>query len=195
MAVPAMYLFSNDMGGTPMLREEMPPPSVHIRDVTRADLDALAALRPTRELHAARVCNDIDDDAKRYFLAEASRGDSGADRAPVGFGVIYFRGEPTWRRPDRVPLIMDLWVAPRRRRRGVGGALLHALEDAARARGFSCVFLQVQPQRDPAVVAMYQRRGYQKLQEQPYRDLYAEVDDAGVLRESQALILDMQKWL
>jgi ribosomal protein S18 acetylase RimI-like enzyme len=166
---------------------------VHVRDVTRGDLDALAALRPTRELHAARVCNDIDDDAKRYFLAETAAGDDA--RRPVGFGVIYFRGEPTWRRPDRVPLIMDLWVAPSMRRRGVGGMILGALEDAARARGFPCCFLQVQPQRDPAVAAMYERRGYQRLQPEPYRDLYAEVDDAGVLRESQALILDMQKWL
>ncbi len=167
--------------------------SVHVRDVTRGDLDALAALRPTRELHAARVCNDIDDDAKRYFLAELST--DANDRLPAGFRVIYIRGEFTRRRPDRVPLIMDLWVAPSLRRRGVGGMILDALEDAARARGFPCCFLQVQPQRDPAVVAMYERRGYQRLQQQPYRDLYAEVDDAGVLRESQALILDMQKWL
>jgi ribosomal protein S18 acetylase RimI-like enzyme len=172
-----------------------PPFNIRVRDVTRGDLDALAALRPTRELHAARVCNDIDDDAKRYFLAEMSSGDAGDVRRPVGFGVIYFRGEPTWRRPDRVPLIMDLWVAPKLRRRGVGGMILRACEDAARARSFPCVFLQVQPQRDPAVVAMYERRGYQRLQQEPYRDLYAEVDDAGVLRESQALILDMQKWL
>ena len=174
----------------------MPTPTPHnirVRDVTRGDLDALAALRPTRELHAARVCTDIDDDAKRYFLAEITGGDDG--RTPVGFGVIYFRGEPTWRRPDRVPLIMDLWVAPKMRRRGVGAMILHALEDAARGRGFPCVFLQVQPQRDPGVLAMDERRGYQRLQQQPYRDLYAEVDDAGVLRESQALILDMQKWL
>src|SRR5688500_2922416 len=78
---------------------------IHVRDVTRGDLDALAALRPTRELHAARVCSDIDDDAKRYFLAEMSgSSDAGDARRPVGFGVIYFRGEPTWRRPDRVPL-------------------------------------------------------------------------------------------
>jgi len=167
--------------------------SVHVRDVSRGDLDALAALRPTRELHAARVCNDIDDDAKRYFLAEIA--DADHVRRPIGFGVIYFRGEVTWRRPDRVPLIMDLWVAPKLRRRGVGDMILRALEDAARARGFPCVFLQVQPQRNAAAVAMYQRRGYQKLQESPYRDLYAEVDDAGVLREAQTLILDMQKWL
>ena len=170
-------------------------PSVHVRDVTRADLDALAALRPTRELHAARLCNDIDDDAKRYFLAEISDDDGGGDHRPIGFGVIYFRGEVTWRRPDRVPLIMDLWVAPKLRRRGVGDMILRALEDAARARSFPCVFLQVQPLRDPAVVAMYERRGYQRLQQEPYRDLYAEVDDAGVLREAQTLILDMQKWL
>ncbi len=171
---------------------------LHIRDVTRGDLDALAALRPTRALHAERVCRDIDDDAKRYLLAETVDNDDDDDedaRRPIGFGVIYFRGDPAWRRPEQVPLVMDLWVAPRFRRRGVGAAIMRALEEAARARGFPCVYLQVQPARDPAVVAMYQRMGYQKLQDKPYRDRYAEVDDAGVLRESDALILDMQKWL
>jgi ribosomal protein S18 acetylase RimI-like enzyme len=170
------------------MRFAMSATSVKIRDVTRTDLDALTELRPPRGLHADRVCRDIDDDAKRYVLAEL-------DDRPVGFGVIYFRGDPMWDRPDQVPLMMDLWVAPPLRRRGIGAAILHFLENAARARGFPCVYLPVCAERNPAVIRMYERLGYQKLQQRPYKDFYAEVDEHGAVREGQELILDMRKWL
>ena len=160
-----------------------------IRDATPADLDALTALRPPRGLHAERIANSPDAAAdRRYVLAEL-------DNRPVGFGVIYFRGDPMWQRPDRVPLMMDLWVAPHLRGRGIGRRIAEFLEQSARARGFPCVYLQVQPERNPRVTRMYERLGYQKLQPQPYKDHYAEVDEAGNLREGETLILDMRKWL
>ena len=37
--------------------------------------------------------------------------------------------------------------------------------------------------------------GYQKLQQRPYKDVYAEIDELGNVRESKELILDMRKWL
>jgi ribosomal protein S18 acetylase RimI-like enzyme len=163
-------------------------PDIFIRDVIVADLDALTALRPTRELHAERIATHCDDADKRYILAMI------ANRV-VGFGVIYFRGDPMWNRPDQVPLIMDLWVAPAYRGRGIGRRIAEFLERAARERGFACVYLQVQSQRNPAAVEMYQRMGYQKLQQQPHKALYAEVDERGQIREGEEFILDMQKWL
>ena len=159
-----------------------------IRDVTLADLDALTALRPPRTLHAERIAPQTDDADKRYLLALL-------ENRPVGFGVIYFRGDPLWDRPDQVPLIMDLWVAPAHRRRGIGRRLAESLESAARARGFACCYLQVRAERNPQVIEMYQRMGYQKLQQRPYRDVYAEVDEQGNVREGKEMILDMQKWL
>jgi ribosomal protein S18 acetylase RimI-like enzyme len=158
-----------------------------IRDVTPADLDALTALRPPRALHAERVATSPDE-GKSYLLAQL------AGRA-VGFGVIYFRGDPMWDRPDQVPLIMDLYVAPEHRRHGIGRRIAAALEEAARARGFGCVYLQVQPERDPHLVRLYERLGYQRLAERPHKDIYAEIDAAGRVHEGEALILDMRKWL
>jgi ribosomal protein S18 acetylase RimI-like enzyme len=170
--------------------------SVIIRDATPADLDALTALRPPRSLHAERIAPRdaaaaaaADDDlGKRYLLALL-------DNRPVGFGVIYFRGDPMWDRPDQVPLIMDLWVAENVRRRGIGRRLAADLESAARARGFPCVYLQVRAERNPHVIEMYQRMGYQKLQQRPRKDFYAEIDEQGNMREGEEMILDMQKWL
>src|SRR5690349_5573815 len=153
---------------------------VLIRDVTPADLDALTALRPPRSLHAERITAQpaADDPDKRYLLALL-------DNRPVAFGVIYFRGEAMWDRPDQVPLIMDLWVAPPHRRRGIGRRLAQSLESSARARGFPCVYLQVRAERNPHVIEVYQRMGYQKLHQRPRKDLYAEIDEQGNVREGE----------
>jgi ribosomal protein S18 acetylase RimI-like enzyme len=170
------------MEGTPSSR-------IVLRDATRADVDALTVLRPPRGLHVDRVpAATGGDHDKRYVLAEV-------DGRPAGFGVIYFRGDPMWQRPERVPLVMDLWVAPHLRGRGIGRSIVDSLEQSARVRGFPCVYLQVQAEKNPRVVRMYERLGYQKLQARPYTDFFAEVDEHGDVRAGEELILDMRKWL
>jgi ribosomal protein S18 acetylase RimI-like enzyme len=167
----------------------LPPIRVTFRDATASDLDALTALRPPRGLHADRIATSAaGGDDKQYLLALI-------ENRPVAFAVIYFRGDPMWQRPDRVPLIMDLYVAPNFRRRGIARRLTQSLESSAASRGFSCVYLQVQSERNPHVIAMYERLGYQKLQQRPYKDFYAEVDERGNVREGEEMILDMRKWL
>ncbi|PAP78315.1 GNAT family N-acetyltransferase [Rubrivirga marina] len=60
----------------------------------------------------------------------------GGDLAGVGSGAIwYVPGEPTGRRSQRRGSVRLLAVAPERRRRGVGSALLRALAEALRQRG------------------------------------------------------------
>jgi ribosomal protein S18 acetylase RimI-like enzyme len=100
-----------------------------------------------------------------------------------------------WERPDQVPLMMDLWVAPRFRRRGVGKSIVRSLEEAARARGFRCVYLQVEAEKNRQAVQIYERMGYEKLEARRHKDLYAEVDEAGTVHEREEVILDMRKWL
>ena len=162
-------------------------PPIVLRDATRADVEALTELRPPRGLHSDRMPSGAAND-KRYVVAEVAG-------RPAGFGVISFRGDPMWERPDQVPLVMDLWVAPHLRGRGIGKRIVESLEDSARARGFQCVYLQVQAERNPDAVRMYERMGYQKLSSRPQVDWYAEVDEHGNVREGEELILDMRKWL
>ena len=144
-------------------------PKITIRDATPADVEALTNLRPPRGIHADRV--GVDPDHK-YVVAEV-------DGRPAAFGVIHFRGDPAWERPEQVPLVMDLYVAPMLRKRGVGTRVLRALEKSARDRGFSCVYLQVQPEQNPQAIEMYRRQGYQQLQAKPYPDPYHSVDEQG----------------
>lgn len=54
--------------------------------------------------------------------------------------------------------VKHLYVAPGARRRGVGTALMDALEDEARRRGASIVLET--GSRQPESIALYRRRGY-----------------------------------
>ena len=154
-----------------------------VRPARRADVKALTELRPPRGLHADRFDQD-----QQYVLAEV-------DGKPAGFGVIQFRGDPMWERPEQVPLVMDVWVAPKLRRRGIGGRVLAVLEQSARERGFSCVYLQVQVDKNPRAVELYRRLGYQTLQARSYPDPYHHVDERGEVHSGVELIVDMRKWL
>ena len=160
---------------------------VVLRDATPRDLEALTALRPPRGLHEDRIPGAAED-GKRYVVAEVQG-------KPAGFGVIYFEGDPMWERPEQVPLVMDLWVAPHLRGRGIGRRIVGKLEQAARERGFSCVYLQVEADKNPQAVSLYRRMGYQPLQARPCRDPYHTVDEDGSVREGAETIVDMQKWL
>ncbi|HEY1771065.1 MAG TPA: GNAT family N-acetyltransferase [Chthoniobacterales bacterium] len=64
--------------------------------------------------------------------------------------------------PDGAPGIAELkrmYVAPGARRGGVAGALVTALEDWARARGYRAMRLET-GRRQPAAIHLYERAGY-----------------------------------
>jgi GNAT superfamily N-acetyltransferase len=89
-----------------------------------------------------------------------------ADFAPPAgtFLVGYLDGEPVCaggikRLDDEAAEIKRMYVVPSARRRGVARALLGALEDAARERGYSVVRLDTGPLQQHAV-ALYRSAGY-----------------------------------
>jgi ribosomal protein S18 acetylase RimI-like enzyme len=71
---------------------------------------------------------------------------------PIGYATAAVpHAEHTW--------ISDLVVVPRWRRRGVGSALLAALQQAAKARGARSLFLEMQTKNYPAI-RLAQKHGY-----------------------------------
>jgi ribosomal protein S18 acetylase RimI-like enzyme len=54
--------------------------------------------------------------------------------------------------------VRQLWVDPRHRRCGIGSALLRRLEDAARSRGGTSIYLETFSFQTPA---LYERNGYE----------------------------------
>jgi ribosomal protein S18 acetylase RimI-like enzyme len=159
-------------------------PRITVRDATTRDIESLTRLRPPRGLHLDR----IDQSKTRYVIAESAG-------KPVAFGVIHFEGDPMWDRPEQAPRVMDLYVAPNLRGKGVGGRVLRALESSARERGFSAVYLQVEPDRNPKALQLYRKLGYQPMQARPYKDFFRSVDERGNVTEGEELVIDMKKWL
>ena len=141
--------------------------SLEIRRITEPDWPILRTIR----LDALRIDPDAfgstyDDQAaypEQRWQAMAAEAASGSDHCVL----IGFRdGEPAGmvrtvrdgRRPS-VFGVYSVWVAPGERRRGVGGALLDAIEDWVRAAGGSELELSVMEDGE-AAQGLYAAHGY-----------------------------------
>jgi GNAT superfamily N-acetyltransferase len=99
-----------------------------------------------------------------------------------GFVVLYLDGEPVacggWRRlpdwPNAVE-IKRMFVVPAYRRRGLARFVLVALEDAARAAGFTQMWLET-GERQPEAMQLYRSAGYAPI------DGYGHYRDAPLAR-------------
>ena len=58
--------------------------------------------------------------------------------------------------------VKRMWTAPEHRRKGHASAVLDALEDAARDRGYSCLRLETGPAQ-PEARSLYECRGYNQI--------------------------------
>lgn len=116
----------------------------------------------------------------RYLAGWGRRGDLGvialdADgERPIGaaWSRLFTEGEPVYGFVDAATPEIAIAVAPEVRGRGVGGALLDALMDAARSHGFDAVSLSVQ-RSNPVAVRLYEKHGFVRLREE---------DDAWVMK-------------
>lgn len=81
-------------------------------------------------------------------------------------------------RPAECPRLVDLFVVPELRSRGIGTRLIAAAERAAIARGHACVGLDVGTD-NPRAHALYTRLGYADAGLGRYRISWAYVDAAG----------------
>lgn len=90
------------------------------------------------------------------------------DGAAVGCGALRSIG-------DGVGELKRMYVVPSARGRGVAGAVLAALEDEARRRGWTALRLETGP-RQPEAIALYTGAGYRPIE--PF-GTYAGDPDAG----------------
>jgi len=131
--------------------------ALRVRDATVADAGAVAALLAElgypcpRELAAERLEHFEADVGSRIQLAEVD-----GDVA----GLVATHVVPRLDGELRSCRIVDLVVAERRRRRGVGTALLRAGEAEARRRGCSRLDLSSGNWREDAH-AFYERMGFE----------------------------------
>jgi GNAT superfamily N-acetyltransferase len=94
-------------------------------------------------------------------------------RAPGGAYVVGYEGEEAVagggvrRLAESVAEIKRMYVLPSARSRGVAAALLAALEDAARALGYTSTRLDTGP-KQPHALRLYRSAGYSEVP--PYND-------------------------
>lgn len=93
-----------------------------------------------------------------------------SDGCPVGVAIL----KPHEMKdifPERTPWLGSLVVAPAHRRKGIGSALTRRIEELARSRGFSRLYLQTEIQEG----GLYARLGWTSCERLPYRSYHAHV--------------------
>jgi ribosomal protein S18 acetylase RimI-like enzyme len=129
-----------------------------------AALDPHFALRAGAEEEARRLLEaQLRDPDTAIFVA----GDPGAISA---FAVVFVRHAPPIHPETCRAAITDLYVAPARRRRGAGRALVAAATRWASARGAERVEVHVSP-RNPEAQAFWRAQGYGAHMEVLHRQL------------------------
>jgi GNAT superfamily N-acetyltransferase len=139
------------------------------------------ALSPARDLIAAMVAemNELYGDIEGPNVPSATPADFAQPHGT--FLVGYDDGKPVCagglkRLDEQAAEIKRMYVAPAARRRGVARALLDALEDAARMRGYAVVRLDTGPKQASAR-QLYERAGYASVQDyngNPYAAFWGE---------------------
>lgn len=125
---------------------------------------------PLDDLAAAPVLAGLAEEySNRYGGSEELASTKAAEfAAPAGaFLVLLDDGETVagggYRRlADDVCEIKRVWTSPDRRRQGLAGTVLSALEAKARVSGYTTIRLETGPAQ-PEAVAFYEGRGYRRI--------------------------------
>lgn len=128
---------------------------VRVRPGRADDLPALARFAGSGDRALWRV-EEARDGRETLLVAEDATG-------PVG--TVSVRWDNDCDPPH--PWLYGLHVDADHRGRGAGERLVHAAEDAARARGASALSLDAD--RDDPVVGWYERRGYRRVRAHEHR--------------------------
>jgi len=124
---------------------------VRVRRAELSDLDDLVALEQATfdsdRMSRAQYRRHLDSDSASVLVASANR------RRFLGTAVVFFR------RGSQVARLYSLASRPEARGKGVGSALLAAVERAARRRGCREMRLEVRTDNASAI-RLYERLGY-----------------------------------
>jgi ribosomal protein S18 acetylase RimI-like enzyme len=160
----------------PAAPAERATPSIHLRPAREGDLAAIVPLllrlkRLNEEFDPLlKVRDDAEGQAKevvRTQLADpkavvlVAEG-SGADREKVvGFVRAVVRERPFYT-PEREGVIVDIYLLPLYRRKGVGEVLLSEVSNALKAKGAGVVTAEF-PAQNEIAVRFYAKRGFRPV--------------------------------
>jgi ribosomal-protein-alanine N-acetyltransferase len=128
--------------------------AVRVRRAELSDLDDLVALELATfdhdQISRAQYRRHLDSDTARVLVASANH------RRFLGTALVFFR------KGSRVARLYSIASLPEARGKGVGTALIEAVESAARQRRCHAVRLEVRTDND-AAVRLYERLGYRRI--------------------------------
>jgi [ribosomal protein S18]-alanine N-acetyltransferase len=133
--------------------------AVRVRRAELSDLDDLVALENSTFDHdllsRAQYRRHLDSDSALVLVASASH------RRFLGTAVVFFR------KGSRVARLYSIASKPEARGKGVGTALLEAVEATARQRRCQSVRLEVRDDNASAI-RLYERHGYRHIGHYPH---------------------------
>jgi GNAT superfamily N-acetyltransferase len=162
----------------------------NVRQATEADLPALTGLKSPLALHKDRL-GDADAGKLLYMVVEQSG-------TIVGFSLLVFERPANWSDANdssRLPDVIDLFVRADCRSRGAGSYLIAKMEETARSRGYTHLYIGVDPVDNPRAQQLYLRLGYTPLQAEPYRLHWKFTDSGGNFHEGIDWRVDLVKEL
>ncbi|RDS81477.1 GNAT family N-acetyltransferase [Dyella psychrodurans] len=128
--------------------------AVRVRRAELSDLDDLVALEQATfdhdQISRAQYRRHLDSDTARVLVASANH------RRFLGTALVFFR------KGSRVARLYSIASLPEARGKGVGTALIEAVEAATRQRRGHAVRLEVRTDNHSAV-RLYERLGYQRI--------------------------------
>lgn len=128
--------------------------AVRVRRAELSDLDDLVALEDATfdsdRLSRAQYRRHLDSDTAQVLVASANH------RRFLGTAVVFFR------KGSQVARLYSIASKPEARGKGVGSALIAAVEGAARARQCRSLRLEVRTDNETAI-RLYERLGYRQI--------------------------------
>jgi ribosomal protein S18 acetylase RimI-like enzyme len=152
------------------------PPGIHLRPAQPPDVPALATLlvrlkRLNEEFDPLlKVRSDAEERARDVLTSDLSNPDSlvlvaegtGADRDKVVGVVRALLRERTFYAPEREGVILDIYLLPLHRRRGVGEYMLRETWERLKARGAGVITAEF-PTQNEIAARFYAKRGFRPI--------------------------------
>ena len=160
------------------------------RKITEADLPTLQEVTGRDESHRLKPAGRSYHPENCILVVEAAG-------KIIGSVFIAFVRPCRWTDADvasRFPQMISLIIDKDHRNQGAGTFLIGAVEEEAKSRGLTCLYLAVD-QEDTRVQRFYKRLGFEIVPADPYRTGWTWTDSDGVVQGTVVWIFDMVKTL
>jgi GNAT superfamily N-acetyltransferase len=167
-------------------------PQLIVREAKSTDLEELKHVNydKTPAVHRDRI-RDADEHEMRYLVVEQNG-------LITGYAVLVFQRPPSWPDADsqeNLPQIVDLYVRPEQRGKGVGSFFIRQMEGFVINAGGDRLFVAVDPVDNPRAHALYLRLGYIPLEPEPYQVHWHFTDSDGNRHEGEDWNINLMRQL